>query len=84
MENTKIVLPNSPADIARLIYADWQKVNYAAAPWLSAMADLRSIDDQYGQDSARSIIRYFLCNAGTWKGPKARTLKAHLNKLVNQ
>lgn len=68
--------------IANEIKADWKKVNYAAAPYLQAMAGLQSITDKYYQDSARSVVLYFLCNAGTWRGETAKRVKAELNKMI--
>lgn len=68
--------------IAADIKADWQKVNYAAVPYLEAMQQLNSIDDNFILDSARSIVRYFLSNATTWRGEKAREIKAELKAMV--
>ena len=72
----------SLAQIARLIQQDWKKVNYAAAPYLDAMRQLQSVDDAYMYDSGRSIVRYFLGNAGTWRGEVARAIKAELNRRL--
>lgn len=76
--------PNlSLSAIARHIQKDWSvKVNYAAQPYLEAMATLYSIKDNYGADSGDAIVRYFLCNATTWRGPVARAIKAELNKRL--
>ena len=68
--------------IAADIRSDWKKVNYAAVPYLDAMQQLNSIDDNFILDSARSIVRYFLSNATTWRGEKAREIKAELNAMV--
>lgn len=68
--------------IAADIKADWQKVNYAAVPYLEAMQQLNSIDDNFILDSARSIVRYFLSNATTWRGEKAREIKAELKAMI--
>ncbi len=67
--------------IAAEIRRDWQKVNYAAKPYLDAMATLESARDSYGYDTARSIVCYFLSNATTWKGETARRIKAELKSL---
>jgi hypothetical protein len=45
------------------------------------MATLRSINDDYGCDSAHSIVIYFLSNATTWRGETARRVKAELKAL---
>ena len=69
--------------IANEIRKDWgAKVNYAARPYLNAMSGLNSISDNYGQDSAKSIIAYFLSNASTWRGETAKRVKAELNKMI--
>jgi len=68
--------------IAAEIRQDWKKPNYAAVPYLSAMSELDKVTDAYYADSAASIVRYFLANAGTWRGETARRVKAELNKMV--
>jgi len=52
------------SEIAREISADWANVNYAARPYLDAMARLDSVQDKYGYDDGKSIVLYFLANAG--------------------
>ena len=68
--------------IAAEIRSDWKKVNYAAVPYLEAMQQLNSIEDNFILDSARSIVRYFLSNATTWRGEKAREIKAELKAMI--
>jgi hypothetical protein len=83
-ENRKqIELSNmSISQIADLISTDWQKVNYAARPYLSAMHSLQSASDSFGYDSGKSVILYFLSNASSWRGEVAREIKKELNKRV--
>jgi hypothetical protein len=69
--------------IAKEIRSDWTKVNYGAEPYLEAMSSLNSINDKYYLDDAREIIMYFLANAQTWKGEKAREIKKELNQMLN-
>jgi hypothetical protein len=70
-------------EIARAIRKDWgSKVNFAARPYLEAMGDLAEVTDRYMADSAASIVRYFLCNASSWRGPVAKEIKAELNRRV--
>ena len=69
-------------EIAREIRADWKNVYFGAKPYLDAMSSLETIDDKYGYDSAKSIINYFLANAGTWRGAKAREIKLTLKNLI--
>ena len=68
--------------IAREIRKDWTKVSPYAAPYLQAMFCLESITDNYGFDSGRSIVSYFLANAGTWRGETAKRIKAELKAML--
>jgi len=68
--------------IARDIQRDWLKPNYAAVPYLDAMRSLDSISDRYYYDSADSVVRYFLSNATSWRGDKAREIKAELKAML--
>lgn len=70
------------AQIAKLIDKDWQKVNFAARPYLCAMYSLESVSDAYGYDSGKSIVAYFLANASTYRGEVAREIKKELNKRI--
>jgi hypothetical protein len=73
----------SLASIASLIRRDWgAKVNFAAKPYLSAMASLQSVRDSYGYDNGKSIVIYFLSNASTWRGEVAKAVKAELKARV--
>ena len=68
-------------EIAQEIKTDWNKVYFGAVPYLDAMETLNSIDDNYGMDSAKSIVLYFLSNASTWRGEVARTIKKELKAM---
>ena len=72
----------SLSTIAREIRNDWRPVHYAAAPYLSAMSGLYAVTDSYDCDSGRSVVNYFLSNAGTWRGPVARRIKAELKDML--
>lgn len=69
--------------IAKEIRQNWKPVNYAAVPYLEAMAELDKITDDYYLDSGVSIVSYFLCNANTWRGEVARRVKLELKAMVN-
>lgn len=76
-------LRDAPLDgLAVIIDRDWGPVNYAARPYLDAMHALETVDDYYGQDRGYGIVRYFLSNASTWRGPVARAVKAELRRRV--
>ena len=70
------------SEIASEIKMDWKKVNFAAKPYLDAMLSIDTIQDKYYFDDARSIITYFLCNASSWRGEKARQIKAELKGML--
>jgi hypothetical protein len=70
------------AAIAVLISREWPKVYFGAVPYLNAMRSLDTIGDPYGAEDGRSIVRYFLSNATTWRGPTAKAVKAELNKRL--
>lgn len=69
------------ADIQRDIRQQGKPVPYAAKPYLQAMAMLSSIEDSYYADSGRSIVAYFLSNASSYRGERAKALKAELKAL---
>jgi hypothetical protein len=68
--------------IANEISKSWVKPYFGAVPYIDAMHSLDSINDKYGYDSAESIVRYFLCNASTFRGEDAKRIKLELNKML--
>jgi hypothetical protein len=68
--------------IAADIQSHWPKVYFGAVPYLDAMRSLDAITDSYYEDSADSIVRYFLANAATWRGDDARRIKAELKGML--
>lgn len=76
----------SISTIAREIQADWSKigkgVNYAAKPYLDAMKSLDKISDDYGADTGKSVVLYFLSNASSYRGETAKRLKAELKAMI--
>jgi hypothetical protein len=72
----------SISTIAREISREWKNVNYAAKPYLEAMRSLDSVNDSYYQDSAKSVVSYFLANASGYRGDTAKAHKAALKAIV--
>lgn len=73
----------SLCDIAREISKDWGKKTYfGAKPYINAMYSLGSVNDKYGMESGDMIVRYFLANAGTWRGEVAKRVKAELKAML--
>lgn len=53
-----------------------------AKPYVDAMAELHSIRDKYGLDTAVEIVARFIGVAGTWRGPAARRIKTELKGIL--
>ena len=70
------------SEIAHAIAKDWTNVSPYAADYLNAMKEIRSVEDNYYADSAKSVILYFLANAGSYRGDNARSYKALLKAMV--
>ncbi len=68
--------------IAEDIRKAWPKPYFGAVPYLRAMLSLSDVKDDYGADSGRSIVLYFLANAKTFRGDDARRLKAELKDML--
>lgn len=69
-------------EIAAEIRRTWKPVGYAAVPYVDAMGRLDSIADQYHAETAERIVRYFLSNAGMWRGADAKRIKNELKVMV--
>ena len=69
-------------EIAEEVWADWKNVSPYAKPYLEAMGSLSSVNDSYYADSGKSVVSYFLANAGSWKGEVAKSIKAQLKEMV--
>ena len=69
-------------EIATEISKDWENKYFGAVPYINAMKELESINDEYGADSASGVLAYFLANAQTWRGPVAREVKKELNSML--
>jgi hypothetical protein len=67
--------------IALDILRDWKKPYFGAVPYIQAMRSLGSVRDQFGYDDGSTIVLYFLANAGAWRGPVAKAIKAELKAL---
>lgn len=70
--------------IASIVRRDWKNVYFGAVPYLGAMRGMNTIDDNYGADSGRSIVLYFLSNAATWRGPVAKLVKSELKSRLKK
>lgn len=72
----------SISEIAVEIMNDWKKPNFGAVPYLKSMRELTTMRDKFYEDSAANIVRYFLANAGSWRGDVARRIKTELNDML--
>ena len=68
--------------IAGEIIQAWKPMYFGAVPYARAMLSLDTIQDQYGYDSAKSIVLYFLSNATGWRGDTARRIKLELKTMA--
>ena len=75
-------MPRPLHEIADDVRRHWPKPYFGAVPYLQAMRQLDGLNGEYGADSARSIVNYFLANAQTWRGPEARRIKAELKAML--
>jgi hypothetical protein len=79
----KVQTPVRPIyEISREIRKDWKAVYFGAKPYLDVMSGLDKVTDNYGMDSAKMIINYFLSNASTWRGEVAKRIKTELKAMV--
>jgi hypothetical protein len=46
------------------------------------MKEITDIEGAYYADTAKSVILYFLCNAGSYRGENARAYKALLKEMI--
>jgi len=69
-------------EIAAEIYTDWKRPYFGAVPYMKAMHQLESINDNYIADSGKTVVNYFLANAGTWRGDVARRIKKELKDML--
>lgn len=68
--------------IANEILSIWKKPYFGAVPYLNAMRELHTINDMHMYDDGKSIVRYFLANASTFKGDDAKRLKTELKSML--
>ena len=68
--------------IAFDIINNWKKPYFGAIPYLEVMTHLHTVNDMYMYDSGKSIVQYFLANAGTFRGEDAKRLKLELKQLL--
>jgi len=68
--------------IAAEIKHSWRPVSYYAKPYLEAMECLETVKDNYGSDSGKTIVAYFLSNAAQWTGETARAIKKELKEMI--
>jgi len=67
--------------IAKEIRSDWKNVSPHAEVYLGPMQTLDKITDNYFADTAKYVVLYFLANATSWRGEKAREIKKELNAM---
>ena len=78
------ILKRSICDVAHEILSDWATPHPFAKPYLNAMLALRLPTDRYIAEDGHSIVAYFLANASTYRGERARALKAELRAIIGE
>lgn len=78
----------SLSTIAREIIADYSQrgkaVHFSAVPYVNAMRSLDTLDDNYGDDDAESVVIYALSNLSTWRGETATRVKRELKVMLHE
>ena len=69
-------------EVAMEIRKDWKKPYFGAVPYLNAMLSLNSVEDRYLYEDGKTQVIYFLANAQTWRGEKAREIKKYLKSII--
>ena len=82
MDITKIENNENIAEIANFIKNDWKNISQHALVYLEPMTTLSNINQNYFEDDGKSIVRYFLANARSYRGENAKIVKKQLNKLL--
>jgi hypothetical protein len=82
MEMSTSATPRPLYIIASDIAKHWPNPYFGAVPYIRAMMSLDNINNDYGLDSGKSVVLYFLANASTWRGDDARRIKAELKQMA--
>lgn len=75
--------------ISREIYDDWINMSVHAKPYVEAMGMGAHVTrdnikrEKFYLDSYTSVVRYFLANAASWRGERARMIKNELKTWIN-
>lgn len=71
-------------DIQRDLWEQGKEIPFGAVPYLRAMSQMHTSDPDamYGFDDMRGIVLYALSNLQTYRGERARALKAELKKVA--
>lgn len=69
-------------NVADEIIREWPNPNFGAVPYIDAMRHIETVSDNFGHDSGKDIVIYFLTNAKTWRGDAARRVKAELKGML--
>ena len=70
------------SEVAKEIKQDWKNVSVYARPYVDAMESLSTVNENYIAEDGRTVVLYFLSNAGSWRGEVAKRVKQELKKMV--
>ena len=69
-------------EIAKEIRKDWKTMPDYAFTHFEGFQYATSIDEMFYFDSVKGEVLYFLGSASTWRGSKAKEIKAELKKMA--
>jgi hypothetical protein len=72
----------SISEIAEVVHKDWKNIPEYAKAYSVPMLSLVSINENYYEDTGKSVVAYFLANASGWRGETAKAIKKELNRRL--
>lgn len=62
------VYPRALSRLAWLVRQSWPRPYFGAVPYIEAMTEMCSVNDNYGLDTGRDIVMRFLANGASYRG----------------
>jgi hypothetical protein len=83
---TAILAALKLSELAEMAYNDWpaaRSENHPAGAYLVPLLGLENLQSRYGVERGEGLVRYFLANAGSWRGEIAREVKRELRRRLD-
>jgi hypothetical protein len=72
------------SQLSDVIFDDWgDSISLYAYPYAEAMADIETLDDMYGLDSAPLVVANFLSAAEEWNSDVGHTVRNELQRRLD-